>query len=62
VVGLILSFACSAMAETGQYNMSLQDKVITGAKGELASPQAVSVTVLVQGVHYQRCLRRTIFH
>ncbi len=27
----------------GQYNMSLQDKVITGPKGSLTSPQAASV-------------------
>ncbi len=36
-------------AQTGsQYNMSLQDKVVTGPKGSLTSPQAASVNKLGQ--------------
>jgi len=30
-------------ASVGQYNMSLQDKVVTGAKGSLTSPQAAAM-------------------
>lgn len=43
VVGLSLLTASGLMAETSQYNMSLQNQVVTGSKGELASPQAVAV-------------------
>ncbi len=32
----------------GQYNMSLQDKVITGPKGSLTSPQAASANKRAQ--------------
>jgi len=35
-------------ADRSQYNMSLQDKVITGPKGSLTSPQAASVNELSQ--------------
>ena len=38
----------SAAAEQSQYNMSLQDKVVTGPKGSLASPQAASANKTVQ--------------
>ncbi len=35
-------------ASTGQYNMSLQDKVIIGPKGSLTSPQAASANKRAQ--------------
>ena len=35
-------------ASASQYNMSLQDKVITGPKGSLTSPQAASVNKRAQ--------------
>ncbi len=39
----------NGMAEsTSQYNMSLQDKVITGPKGSLTSPQAASANKRAQ--------------
>jgi alkyl sulfatase BDS1-like metallo-beta-lactamase superfamily hydrolase len=42
-------FASAVAAEDAtQYNMSLQDKVITGPKGSLTSPQAASVNELWQ--------------
>ncbi len=34
--------------DKGQYNMSLQDKVITGPKGSLTSPQAASANKRAQ--------------
>ncbi len=45
---LVISSAAVAQAEkmaptASQYNMSLQDKVVTGPKGSLTSPQAASV-------------------
>ncbi|NOQ49409.1 MAG: MBL fold metallo-hydrolase, partial [Nitrosomonadaceae bacterium] len=36
-------------APTSQYNMSLQDKVVTGAKGSLTSPVAASVDKRAEG-------------
>ncbi len=42
MAGLLVSG--NVWAESGsQYNMSLQDKIITGPKGSLTSPQAASV-------------------
>ena len=38
----------SAAAEQSQYNMSLQDKVVTGPKGSLTSPQAASANKAAQ--------------
>ena len=32
----------AAAAEQSQYNMSLQDKVVSGPKGSLTAPQAAS--------------------
>ena len=37
-----------AAAEQSQYNMSLQDKVVTGPKGSLTSPQAASANKVAQ--------------
>ncbi len=47
---LTLGFSASAVAakDAGQYNMSLQDKVVTGPKGSLTSPQAAAVNKLGQ--------------
>ncbi len=49
---LALTLCVSAGAVTAedvsQYNMSLQDEVVTGPKGSLASPQAASVNKLWQ--------------
>ncbi len=42
MTGLLVSGNVWA-ASTSQYNMSLQDKVVTGPKGSLTSPQAASV-------------------
>ena len=42
-------YAGAAHAEdASQYNMSLQEKVVTGPKGSLTSPQAASVNKRVQ--------------
>ncbi len=41
MAGLLVSGNVWA-ASTGQYNMSLQDKVIIGPKGSLTSPQTTS--------------------
>ncbi len=41
IAGLLVSGNVWA-ASNSQYNMSLQDKVITGPKGSLTSPQAAS--------------------
>ncbi len=47
MAGLLVSGNVWA-ASTSQYNMSLQDKVITGPKGSLTSPQAASANKLGQ--------------
>jgi alkyl sulfatase BDS1-like metallo-beta-lactamase superfamily hydrolase len=51
-LGLFLAFTVFTgnliAAPVSQYNMSLQDKVITGPKGSLTSPQAASVNKLLQ--------------
>ena len=46
-LALTLGFSAGAAHAEGasQYNMSLQDKVITGPKGSLTSPQAASVNM-----------------
>ncbi len=43
MLGVVLASGNVWAASTSQYNMSLQDKVITGPKGSLTSPQAASV-------------------
>jgi len=47
LLGIMLGVALASgnvwAASTSQYNMSLQDEVITGPKGSLTSPQAASV-------------------
>ena len=47
MAGLLVSGNVWA-ASTSQYNMSLQDKVITGPKGSLTSPQAASANKRAQ--------------
>ncbi len=44
LLALILGISAGAAhaEDASQYNMSLQDKVITGPKGSLTSPQAAS--------------------
>ncbi|MHC4573457.1 MAG: hypothetical protein ACYS76_04910 [Planctomycetota bacterium] len=37
------------VASASQYNMSLQDKVVTGPKGSLTSPKAASVNRQADG-------------
>ncbi len=48
MLGAVLVSGNVCAAQTGQYNMSLQDKVVTGPKGSLTSPQAASVNKLGQ--------------
>ncbi len=43
MLGVVLASGNVWAASASQYNMSLQDKVITGPKGSLTSPQAASV-------------------
>ncbi len=43
MLGVVLASGNVQAASVGQYNMSLQDKVITGAKGSLTSPQAAAM-------------------
>ncbi len=43
VLALGISASAAHAEDASQYNMSLQDKVITGPKGSLTSPQAASV-------------------
>ena len=40
---IILAFGATSASIADQYNLSLQDKLITGPKGSLSSPQAASV-------------------
>ena len=55
-MNLRLGFLLAAMLASGnvmaqsisQYNMSLQDRVVTGPKGSLTSPQAASANKLGQ--------------
>ncbi len=44
LLALTLGICASAVTakDASQYNMSLQDKVVTGPKGSLTSPQAAS--------------------
>ncbi len=42
MLGVVLASGNIMAQSTSQYNMSLQDKVITGPKGSLTSPQAAS--------------------
>jgi alkyl sulfatase BDS1-like metallo-beta-lactamase superfamily hydrolase len=48
VLGFLLVSGAALASPDSQYNMSLQDKVITGPKGSLTSPQAASVNELAQ--------------
>ncbi len=48
MLGVVLASGNVWAQSTSQYNMSLQDKVITGPKGSLTSPQAASVNKLGQ--------------
>jgi alkyl sulfatase BDS1-like metallo-beta-lactamase superfamily hydrolase len=48
ILGVVLASGTGWAASDSQYNMSLQDKVITGPKGSLTSPQAASVNKLGQ--------------
>jgi len=43
MLGVVLASGNVQAASVGQYNMSLQDKVVTGAKGSLTSPQAAAM-------------------
>ncbi len=43
ILGVVLASGNVQAASVGQYNMSLQDKVVTGAKGSLTSPQAAAM-------------------
>ncbi len=43
VLALGISASAAHAEDASHYNMSLQDKVITGPKGSLTSPQAASV-------------------
>ncbi len=43
MLGIVLASGNVWAASASQYNMSLQDKVVTGPKGSLTSPQAASV-------------------
>jgi len=49
MLGIIMASSNVWAEPTSQYNMSLQDKVITGTKGSLTSPQAASVDKRAQG-------------
>jgi len=57
MLGVVLASGNVQAASVGQYNMSLQDKVVTGAKGSLTSPQAAamveekSVRKIVDGIY-----------
>ncbi len=43
ILGVVLASGNVWAASASQYNMSLQDEVVTGPKGSLTSPQAASV-------------------
>jgi len=48
MLGVVLASGNVWAASASQYNMSLQDKVITGPKGSLTSPQAASANKRAQ--------------
>jgi len=48
MLGVVLAYGNVWAASASEYNMSLQDKVITGPKGSLTSPQAASANKRAQ--------------
>ena len=48
MLGVVLAAVNVQAGSTSQYNMSLQEKVVTGPKGSLTSPQAAAVNKLGQ--------------